>query len=111
MSSPRLVQSARCPVRELAYPRVVQLPESASAHLHGAEPVSMVDGDAGQLVGVPPQHVPQLGGHVVDLGVPVTVVQPDEARLTHRLVAVAAVDGQRAPAAGRVRSAAVLGGG
>jgi len=25
-SSPRVDQSARCPVRELAYPRVVQLP-------------------------------------------------------------------------------------
>jgi len=26
LSSPRVDQSARCPVRELAYPRVVQLP-------------------------------------------------------------------------------------
>ena len=78
-----------------------------NGHLHDFEPVGVVKGDTGQFDGVLLQLVPQLAGHVVDVGVSMTVVQPDEARLAHRLVTVAAVDGQRTPAS--VRSAAVLG--
>ena len=74
--------------------------------LHEVEAVGVVNGDFGQLVGVLLQLVPQLTDHILDAGVPVSVVPPNEAPLTHRLIAVAAVDGQWTSVA--VRTATVL---
>ena len=62
----------------------------------------MFCGDVSQFFRVLRQLFPQLGGHQVGVRVRVSVMLLYEARLTERLVALAAVDAQRATV--RVRS-------